>query len=71
MSFFKALGNKLRPEHRLTKLFVGGMGEIFMVMVGILLALQVNNWNDDRKDGVKELKILREMRGNLDRDLAD
>lgn len=71
MSFFKALSNNLRPEHRLTKLLVGGVGEIFMVMVGILLALQVNNWNDDRKDGVKELKILREMRENLDRDLVD
>ena len=71
MSFFKALSNNLRPEHRLTKLLVGGLGEIFMVMVGILLALQVNNWNDDRKDGVKELKILREMRDNLDRDLVD
>ncbi len=70
-SFFRTLSNNLRPEHRLTKLLVGGIGEILMVMVGILLALQVNNWNDDRKDGVKELKILREMRVNLDRDLAD
>ncbi|MBK6831699.1 MAG: hypothetical protein IPG92_13590 [Flavobacteriales bacterium] len=71
MSFFNTLSNNLRPEHRLTKLLVGGVGEIFMVMVGILLALQVNNWNDDRKDGVKEMKILREMRDNLDRDLVD
>lgn len=71
MSILKTLRNNLRPEHRLTKLLVGGVGEIFMVMVGILLALQVNNWNDDRKDGVRELKVLREMRGNLDRDLAD
>ncbi len=71
MSFFKALSDNLRPEHRLTKLLVGGVGEIFMVMVGILLALQVNNWNDDRKDGVRELNVLREMRSNLDRDLAD
>ena len=71
MSFFQALSNNLRPEHRLTKLLVGGVGEIFMVMVGILLALQVNNWNDDRKDGVRELNVLREMRSNLDRDLTD
>lgn len=71
MSLFKTLRDNLRPEHRLTKLLVRGVGEIFMVMVGILLALEVNNWNDDRKDGVKELKILREMRANLDRDLAD
>ncbi len=71
MSFFKALNNNLRAEHRLTKLLVGGVGEIFMVMVGILLALQVNNWNDDRKDGAKEVRILREMRENLDSDLKD
>ena len=71
MAFFKTLSNNLRPEHRLTKLLLSGLGEIIMVMVGILLALQVNNWNDDRKDGVKELKILREMRANLDADLKD
>lgn len=71
MPLFKTLRNNLRPEHRITKLLVSGVGEIFMVMVGILLALQVNNWNDDRKDGVKELKLLREMRSNLDGDLKD
>lgn len=71
MSLFKTIRYNLRPEDRLTKLLVGGVGEIFMVMVGILLALQVNNWNDDRKDALKELKLLREMRSNLDGDLKD
>ena len=71
MSIFRILRTNLRPEHRLTKLLLSGVGEIIMVMVGILLALQVNNWNDDRKDGVKEVRILREMREILDRDLED
>ncbi|MBK9420985.1 MAG: hypothetical protein IPN44_08015 [Flavobacteriales bacterium] len=71
MRNFRKLRDNLQPEQRLTKLLVRGVGEIFMLVVGILIALQVNNWNDERKDGVKELKVLREMRGNLDRDLSD
>ena len=71
MSYFQTFRNNLNPERRPVKLLMSAVGEIFMVMVGILLALQVNNWNDDRKDGLKELDILREMRANLDRDLAD
>lgn len=67
----KTLRNNLQPGQRLTKWLVHGVGEILMLVVGILIALQVNNWNDERKDGVKELKVLREMRGNLDRDLSD
>jgi len=52
----KSLRNNLRPEHRLFRVLTSTVGEIFMVMVGILLALQVNNWNTDRADRVKEVK---------------
>ena len=34
------------------------IGEIILVMVGILLALQVSNWNSDRKDRISERKLL-------------
>ncbi|MBN4070773.1 hypothetical protein JYT76_03750 [Olleya sp. AH-315-F22] len=37
------------------------IGEILLVMIGILLALQVNNWNEERKDRKVELKILQEL----------
>ena len=34
------------------------LGEVALVMIGILLALQVNNWNETRKENLKEVEIL-------------
>ena len=42
------------------------LGEIILVMVGILLALQVSNWNQDRKDRISERKLL----DNIHRDFV-
>ena len=36
-------------------------GEVLLVMVGILLALQVNNWNSNRLDKIEEKVILRSL----------
>jgi hypothetical protein len=69
--FLHALLSDLRKEHRLPKLLISGAGEVTMVMLGVLLALGVQNWNDDRKDAIKETKLLREMRENLNADLSD
>ena len=34
------------------------VGEIILVMIGILLALQVNNWNIARTERIQEIKYL-------------
>ena len=42
------------------------IGEILLVMIGILLALQVNNWNDYRKDRKIEIRVLENLAKSLD-----
>ena len=42
-----------------------------MVMIGILLALQVNNWNEDRKDRILETKYLNSLKLDLQVDLVN
>ena len=42
------------------------VGEILLVMTGILLALQVNNWNEDKKDREEERKLLVGLAENLE-----
>jgi hypothetical protein len=37
------------------------IGEIVLVMIGILLALQVNNWNEYRKSKTQELNLTKQL----------
>jgi hypothetical protein len=46
-------------------------GEILLVMVGILLALQVNNWNEARKSRREEAQILTALREEFSGNLAE
>ncbi|MBT8315877.1 MAG: hypothetical protein KJP26_15575, partial [Maribacter sp.] len=47
------------------------IGEIILVVIGILIALQINNWNERKKDQNLEIKILSEIRENLIGDFED
>lgn len=48
--FFRRIRKQLLSENSLRKYLVYAMGEILLVMLGILLALQVSNWNQNRAD---------------------
>ncbi len=50
------------------KYFKYAIGEIVLVMVGILLALQVNNWNESKKTKHTEVFVLQEILNNLKED---
>jgi hypothetical protein len=47
------------------------IGEIILVVIGILIALQINNWYEDRKRKNPEVSTLMELRDNLLSDIKD
>ncbi len=49
IKFFRHIRRSLIQENKMSKYFKYAVGEIVLVMIGILLALQVNNWNENRK----------------------
>ena len=58
LKFFRKIRHQLLSENQTSKYLLYAIGEIFLVMIGILLALQVNNWNQARQDNLKEQKLL-------------
>ena len=49
IKFFRKIRHKLLNEGRLKKYLIYAIGEIVLVVIGILIALQINNWNEARK----------------------
>lgn len=39
-------------ENKTGKYFKYAIGEIVLVVIGILIALQINNWNESRKNAI-------------------
>ena len=52
-------------KNKTGKYFKYAIGEIVLVVIGILIALQINNWNEQRKVDGEILKTLTEIRSNL------
>lgn len=65
MKFFRLLRQKLLGEGKLSKYSLYAFGEILLVVAGILIALQINNANDQRKAREKELNYLKNITADL------
>ena len=49
INFFRKIRKKLADDNKPLKYARYAIGEIVLVVVGILIALSINNWNDERK----------------------
>ena len=71
INFFKKIKQQLLTENRFSKYLVYAIGEIVLVVIGILIALQLNNWNEVRKIRIQEIKTLKELRSDLLQNIND
>lgn len=69
ISIFRKLRAQSIRLKKFSSFFLYAIGEIFLVMVGILMALQVNNWNEDRKNSNKEQAILVQLKKEYESNL--
>jgi hypothetical protein len=49
INFFRKIRQNLLSENKFSKYLIYAIGEIILVVIGILIALQINNWNETRK----------------------
>ena len=65
MRIFRNIRQKLAAENSVAKYLRYAIGEIFLVVIGILIALQVNNWKEDIQNHKLEKTTLENIRSDL------
>jgi len=70
IKFFRKIRQNLLSEGKTGKYLKYAFGEIVLVMVGILLALQVNNWNELRKKEKAEIQLYHKIIADLNTEYA-
>lgn len=68
IKFFRKIRQRLLTENKFSKYLIYAIGEIILVVVGILIALQVNNWNNYTNDRALENEFLNRVKKDV---LAD
>lgn len=70
IQIFRRIRQNLLASNRLRQYLVYALGEIALVMIGILLALQVNNWNEARKTDQRMQTYIQNIIMSLDQDIV-
>ena len=65
IKFFRKIRQNLITENKTGKYFKYAIGEIVLVVIGILIALSINNWNEEKKTRDKELVYLINIKNDL------
>ena len=69
MKIFRNIRKKLAAENKVMAYLRYAIGEILLVVIGILIALQVNNWNERRKENATVKIYLKSMLVDLNNDI--
>jgi hypothetical protein len=68
IKYFRHIRQRLVTQNKLSKYLLYAIGEIVLVVIGILIALQINNWNENQKAKTTEIYVLKEVLSNLNED---
>ena len=65
IKFFRKIRQQLLTENKFSRYLLYAVGEIVLVVIGILIALQINNINEERKNRKKEKVMLETLLSDL------
>lgn len=71
IKFFRKIRQNLLSENKFSKYLIYAIGEIILVVIGILIALSINNWNEKRKYKNLEIVTLIEIQKGLNQALNE
>jgi len=71
IKFFKKIRQNLLMKNKTGKYFKYAIGEIVLVVIGIIIALQINNWNERRKVSSTQEKYLTLLKTEAENNLTE
>ena len=71
IKFFRKIRQNLHMENKTGKYLKYAIGEILLVVIGILIALSINNWNEERKNRILEKYYLQRIVEELEEDIYE
>ena len=66
--FYRKIRKKMADDNKPMKYLRYAIGEIVLVVFGILIALSINNWNENRKDQKQEIEFITSVKKDLKQD---
>ncbi|WP_411766430.1 DUF6090 family protein [Winogradskyella sp. A3E31] len=71
IKFFRQIRYNLMAQNKTGKYFKYAIGEIVLVVIGILIALQINNWNETKKEQAELNGYLNNISKNIMSDITE
>ncbi len=71
IKFFRRIRQQLLTENKFGKYLLYAIGEIVLVVIGIFIALQLNNLNEDRKNRILEEDYYCKLLEDLNQDVVE
>jgi len=70
IKFFRKIRQKLLTENKFSQYFIYAIGEIILVVIGILIAISINNWIDTRKKDDLKISYIESLKSDLSADIV-
>lgn len=71
INFFRKIRQSLLTQNKVSQYLIYAIGEILLVVLGIIIALNINNANEKRKNQEKITAILKEIQIDLVTDITE
>jgi sensor domain CHASE-containing protein len=71
IKIFRKIRQQLLTENKFSKYLIYAIGEIILVVIGIMIALSINNWNEGRKKKETLNNIYTTIKQDLETDLLN
>lgn len=71
IKFFRKIRQKLLSKNKFSKHLMYAFGEIILVVIGILIAIQLNDFNEDRKERNTEISFLQKLKDDINLDIRE